>query len=179
VLVSFDAGGENLFGVDASLSVSYGPNCSLHGSSHCFFLAMFATRHNSAFLNLKNWMQAGFLAVESAKRRKIDHNRRDLFVTGWFKYVWYLRPMNRTWREIPDLQNVWLLQNCPCAEDAHEWLWLINFPTQQTTHVFIKSFCWIIFVHKFSNIQFCNWSTELTLYHWLWTLAFSDNRVWI
>ena len=27
-------------------------------------------------------MQAGFLAVESAKRKKIDRNRRDLFVTG-------------------------------------------------------------------------------------------------
>jgi hypothetical protein len=38
VLVAFDAGGENLFGVDASLSVSYGPNCPLHGTSHCFFL---------------------------------------------------------------------------------------------------------------------------------------------
>jgi hypothetical protein len=30
----------------------------------------------------KNRMQAGFLAVESAKRKKIDRNRRDLFVTG-------------------------------------------------------------------------------------------------
>ena len=28
-------------------------------------------------------MQAGFLAVESAKRKKIDRNRRDLFVTGF------------------------------------------------------------------------------------------------
>ena len=27
-------------------------------------------------------MQAGFLAVESAKRKKIDRNRRDSFVTG-------------------------------------------------------------------------------------------------
>ena len=27
-------------------------------------------------------MQAGFLAVESAKRKKIDCNRRDSFVTG-------------------------------------------------------------------------------------------------
>ena len=27
-------------------------------------------------------MQAGILAVESAKRKKIDRNRRDLFVTG-------------------------------------------------------------------------------------------------
>ena len=53
-IVAVDTGGENWFGVDASLSVSYGPNCFLHGSSHCFFLAMFATRHNSTFLNLKN-----------------------------------------------------------------------------------------------------------------------------
>jgi hypothetical protein len=52
IVVAFDAGGENLFGVDASLSASYAPNCSLHGYSHCFFLATFATRHNSAFLNL-------------------------------------------------------------------------------------------------------------------------------
>jgi hypothetical protein len=27
-------------------------------------------------------MQAGFLAVEIAKRKKIDRNQRDLFVTG-------------------------------------------------------------------------------------------------
>ena len=27
-------------------------------------------------------MQAGFLAVESAKRKKIDRNQRDLFVAG-------------------------------------------------------------------------------------------------
>ena len=57
VLVTLYASSENWFGVDAV-----------------------ATRHNSAFLNLKNQIQAGFLAAESAKRRKIDCNRRDLFV---------------------------------------------------------------------------------------------------
>ena len=40
-----------------------------------------------------------------------------------------------------------------CADDAHEWLWLINcFATQQTTRVFI-------FIHKFSSstIYQLNW----------------------
>jgi hypothetical protein len=59
----------------------HGPNCHLNGSTYCFFPATFGTRHNSAFLYLKILMQAGFLAVESAKRRKIDRNRRYLFVT--------------------------------------------------------------------------------------------------
>jgi hypothetical protein len=56
---------------------------------------------------------------------------------------------------------------------------LISDYIEQTTRVFIKSFGWIIFIHKFSNstIDQLNW--HYTTGHWLWTLPFSDNKVWI
>ena len=52
MLVAFDAGGENLFGVDASLSVSTDLTAPCTALVIASSYATFATRHNSAFLNL-------------------------------------------------------------------------------------------------------------------------------
>ena len=79
---------------------------------------------------------------ESLKRKKPEY--------------WNPEWKSPVWREIPDLRNIWLLYNFPCADDAHEWLWLINFATQQTTRVFIKSF-YLYINFQTSILQLINW----------------------